>query len=334
MYDKLTPVLRRAFLADMRRRVERVKLRDLEDAIRANSAERLLRVLAIRPADMANTLEQVRQAYLLAGAAEAASIIVPTTRAEFEFDIRDTAAEQWLRQQSSQFVTRISNEARESVRVALEGGMRRGDNPRTTALDIAGRLDANGRRAGGVVRLTREQSAWVSNARDELRSGDPERMARYLQRKRRDARFDGVVRKAIAAGKPVSAADAARLTARYSDRLLQLRGENIARTETLQTLNAGRDAPYAQAVARGEIRPQSIEGTWRSAGDGRVRDSHRAMNGQKRGFNEPFTTPSGAQMLRPGDASLGAPVEEIVNCRCVKQNKVDFLGEAIARDRA
>jgi hypothetical protein len=36
-------------------------------------------------------------------------------------------------------------------------------------------------------------------------------------------------------------------------------------------------------------------------------------------------SPSGARMMFPGDFSLGAPPEEIINCRCVVKHRVDFL---------
>jgi hypothetical protein len=38
------------------------------------------------------------------------------------------------------------------------------------------------------------------------------------------------------------------------------------------------------------------------------------MDGQERGLNEPFDSPSGAQLMYPGDPD--APAEEVINCRC------------------
>ncbi len=53
---------------------------------------------------------------------------------------------------------------------------------------------------------------------------------------------------------------------------------------------------------------------WDAAGDKDTRDSHSAMDGQKRGLDEPFTTGDGWQLMHPGDGSLGAPAEEVINC--------------------
>lgn len=61
---------------------------------------------------------------------------------------------------------------------------------------------------------------------------------------------------------------------------------------------------------------------WLSARDARVRGGlrggadHRAMDGQVVRVGEPFVTPRGFRLLFPGDRSLGAPADEVVNCRC------------------
>ena len=57
--------------------------------------------------------------------------------------------------------------------------------------------------------------------------------------------------------------------------------------------------------------------TWVSMRDERVRDSHWRTDSQTVPINEPFTI-NGYKMMFPGDDSLGAPVEEIINCRCVE----------------
>ncbi len=94
-------------------------------------------------------------------------------------------------------------------------------NPRTTALDLVGRVNrATGQREGGFVGLTTKQAQWVLNAEAQLRNLDPA----YFQRELRDKRFDRRIMKAIREGKPLSAADIATITARYRARLLDHRG--------------------------------------------------------------------------------------------------------------
>jgi len=203
-----------------------------------------------------------------------------------------------------------------------KAGLEAGRNPRETALEITGRINkVTGRREGGILGLTSGQTDAVIRARAELQDLD----ANYFTRKRRDARFDGLVKKAIKSGKPLSRGDIDRITGRYKDRLLNYRGEVIARTETLASLNAGRVEGFAQLVDSGKVRADQVTKVWRSTGDGRTRDSHQAMNGQTVRLNAPFTTPEGFKMLHPHDNSLGAPASETIQCRCFMEFKVDYL---------
>jgi uncharacterized protein with gpF-like domain len=64
---------------------------------------------------------------------------------------------------------------------------------------------------------------------------------------------------------------------------------------------------------------------WDATGDSRTRETHAAMDGQEVGPNEPFASGSGAQLMHPGDGSLGAGASEIINCRCVVTHKIDFI---------
>ena len=54
---------------------------------------------------------------------------------------------------------------------------------------------------------------------------------------------------------------------------------------------------------------------WWSAADGRVRPTHMDVHGEIIDADEPFQV-GDYEMMRPGDESLGAGPEEIVNCRC------------------
>jgi SPP1 gp7 family putative phage head morphogenesis protein len=83
----------------------------------------------------------------------------------------------------------------------------------------------------------------------------------------------------------------------------------IARTETHNAAMAAVEA----ALKYKNIRIGSK--TWVAINDNRTRPSHSAVGGTTVPFDQPFSV-GGALMMRPGDGSLGAGAEEIVNCRC------------------
>lgn len=324
--DRLEGEVVRGFRAAVQRITSRARLQSLADALESGDLELAFRLAGIRDGGWSQLTEQIRQAYIAGG--ELAADDVPA-RFGFDFDINNPRASEWLIAVSSELVTRINEEQREAIRLALREGFDLGQGPRQTALDIVGRMNRRtGRREGGIVGLTDQMTQAVFRARRQLLSGDPEQMRAYLNRERRDRRFDSIVIRAIDAGEPVSAADAQRITGRYADRLLELRGTNIARTESLGALNEAMDESLRQTVDEGLVRPENIRRTWVSAGDGRVRDAHSAMNGQEVSLEEPFIDPNtGERLMHPGDRSLGASAKNIINCRCVQRQTVDWFAE-------
>jgi hypothetical protein len=199
--------------------------------------------------------------------------------------------------------------------------MNAGQSPRRTALDIAGRIDKTGRRQGGLIGLSSPQMEYIANARAELR--DPEAMANYLTRARRDRRFDKSVQRAMAAGKSLKSDAIDKIVGRYSDRLLALRGEVIARTESLTAFSSAQWEAMQQLVESGQV--EGVEKVWRSAGDARVRHSHSILSGVRKPLGEPFRSPTGAMLQHPGDGSLGAGGADLIACRCWMEPKVDWL---------
>ena len=135
------------------------------------------------------------------------------------------------------------------------------------------------------------------------------------------------MQRAIDEGRPLAAADVDRVVGRYADRLLNLRGENIARTEVLGSLNEGMDQALRQAVEDGLIQPENTRRVWDATMDDRTREAHQAANGQDVGLDEPFTV-DGEEMMHPGD--FGASPGNVINCRCVVRQQVDWMAEELA----
>jgi len=308
--------------------VERLEKGDVAGAIEAMHLD----------ADAFAKLElAIAEAYNAGGAATVENLPWVTdpegNRVVFRFGVRNPEAEAWLRDHSSTLVTRIVDDQREAIRTALTEGLSVGQNPRQTALDVVGRVSrATNRREGGVIGLTTAQARYVARARQELLSGEPDQLRNYLTRGRRDKRFDRTVTASLRSGKPITAEIVNRIVGRYSDRLLELRGEMLARTETMTALGKSRDDAIRQQIAAGKIVVEDVTKVWRSAGDSRVRHTHRIFSGKIAPMDGFFQSPSGATLRYPGDPQ--APASETVGCRCWMEYKIDYFASVVRRQRA
>lgn len=299
---------------------------ELAEAAEDGDIDRIMTL--IDPSRWAILGEETRQALVEAGSETARRLpALPAPgggRIRPAFRVGDPAVAAWLLEHSSRLIVQISETQRDAVREVLAiGAGEAGRNPRDVALGIVGVPGRDGVRRGGVVGLHRRFAAAVVAARAELSSGDPLQLAAYLRRGRRDDRYDALVRAAIG-GAQLTAEQIGTITAAYADRLLELRGETIARTEAISALQVGRQQALRQVVDAGLLPEQAIVRRWDATGDERTRDDHADMDGQRRGLDEPFTLPDGSQLMYPTDSSLGAPPEQTIQCRCYVATEVDL----------
>jgi hypothetical protein len=82
----------------------------------------------------------------------------------------------------------------------------------------------------------------------------------------------------------------------------------ISRTETHNA------ATFASQEAARSLEQDLIK-VWLAHSGPRTRDTHAAAHEQQRPLDEPYDV-GDSQLMRPGDDSLGAPAEEIIQCRC------------------
>ena len=329
LLDDTWPGVRSEFVAAMRQARAGVDMRALEAAIARGDVDAAFRALRFDAADLFKTDTAITAAMTAGGNYQMGAFQHATRRAPIanrvvqSFGGRNERAERIALELGSKLVTEVLDDKRVLIAQTIRGGLQAGAGPLRTALDIGGRV-VNGTRQGGLVGLHSTQAEYVQSMRGELT--DPDRMANYFTRTRRDKRFDGIVRRAIADGKPVGQADIDRMAGRYSDRLLALRGETIARTETLKALNAGRQEALDQLIENpnNDVRAEDVVRAWDSTGDGKTRETHATADGQVAAQGVPFTV-GGFQMMYPGDTSLGAPAGETVNCRCYSDVRIDFF---------
>jgi hypothetical protein len=288
---------------------------NIDGAVRATAIDSV----SFRPYDKA-----IADAFEAGGKHTADLIPVQTTpegfRVVVQFDVRNRAAEYWLKEHSSTQIKGILDDQRAMVRDFLTKGMAAGNNPRTTALDLVGRIGASGRREGGVIGLSSSQVEWVNNYAADLASDDP---TAALTRSLRDARFDSAVINASESGEPLAPDLIESMVDSYTNRALRYRAESIARTESMAALHEAQSQAMDQAIESGAVTQDQVSYIWNTAGDDRVRPSHETMDGQEVAMGEMFTTGDGAQLEYPGDPN--GPPEEIIACRCWREPSIDFL---------
>jgi hypothetical protein len=328
------PKLRDAFLAAIRGIIDRANLAVITRFLENGDFDGAFRALNIDPADFSQSALIHQQAFNSGGAA-AADTIPPIPQpaghsVRVLFNVRNPSAEAWVSQRSSKLIADIVDDQRAMVRQFLKRGLADGTNPRTVALDLVGRTSAASRaRTGGIVGLHSTQEQWLASYANDLGSTDPVALRSLLDRGLRDKRFDAAVLKAIREGRGLHADMQVKMRAAYVNKALKWRADNIARTETLRALGAAQVEAYQQAIDKGHLDKSLIRRFWQTAGDERVRPTHRlipGMNKDGRGWDEPFQTPDGPSMHAPHDTDP--------QCRCKEVVRIDFLARAIAKARA
>jgi hypothetical protein len=301
------------------------KLSQLEALISSNDIDGAIRLLGLEPASFEGLEEEIYQAYRtggLTGAAQIGSVPTKIGTLSMNFNISAPAAVEWVRNQSSQFITEMVEGQQQLVREVIATNLDNGINPRQSALDLIGRVNDSGKRTGGNVGLTTQQAGWVSKAREELQGLDKN----YLTRDLRDKRFDSLVKKAIADGKPLTKAQIDNAITQMQNKTLKYRGDVIARTESINALRAGQHESLMQAADKGDGSRNDVKRYWDASADDRTRFDHLIMEEQERIGDAPFTFPDGTQARFPGDDSLGAPAKQLIQCRCRERIEIDFIG--------
>ncbi|MBY8953865.1 hypothetical protein J1G36_18395 [Pseudomonas carnis] len=331
--EGMEPAMQRAYLEQVKTVVSAATVAEVERLIADEDEEGLVALLSLGA--LSAFLELARSVFIAGAKFEVRAIAIPRDLGRFEFDARQPAAEKWVSAKAEEIRANASIDVRAAIREVM--GSRRivgwpiaqpaaGQvevsatpmvrTPRQVTLDLLGRLSAQtGARSGGVIGLPGNYAQYVVNARAQLLGGNPDEMRKYLQRKRRDRRFDGIVNRAIKAGTPVAQADVDKIAGRYADRLMKTYAEMLAKAEALESFGAGRDQVYEQLIAQGLDR-DSVEKEWRDRRDNKVRHAHLVLGGQVVQKDQPFQSPTGALLRYPGDSSLGAGWEDRAGCRC------------------
>ncbi|RBO89680.1 phage minor head protein [Pseudochrobactrum asaccharolyticum] len=328
---RFEPVVRDAFLAVADQIIRDADFTRLMKAIETGSVRDVLRSIGIQAGSFNALGDAMAVAYAASGTA--AMAMLPLVRdargfkVNFQFNARNLRAERRLSGYLSGLIQDFTKEAEAATRATLAAGLKAGRNPRQVAQELIGVYDpAQRKRVGGALVLNRNQAEYVQRARAELSAGNPQALANYLTRTRRDKRFDGTVMKAMRGEIELSQAQINKLTLRYSERLLITRANTIGQTEVMEALNSARMEAGYQAAEQAGVDPDQAEKVWIATTDSRTRDQHAHMNGVSVvGMDTPFTMPDGTQMQYPMDNSLGAGASQTINCRCTYFVRLNFF---------
>lgn len=320
LLKKFDAEIRAAFLAAVDDLRSGVDLKALIKALEAGDVRAAIEACHVDGAAYYQLRRAIEAAYIEAGVDAVRALPTVTdwrgAVVGVRFDPSYPRAADWTARHGASLVQVFTDDQRGAIRDAVEDSLRTGTNPRTAAIQIAGPVNrVTGRREGGVLGLTRSQTDYLINARRELLSGDPAQMAHYLTRNARNRLSDSAVRKAIREGRPVPADIVGRAMTGYSNGLLKVRADMVARTESTQATSAARQDAMRMTLEAAGLSETDVERQWRCTHDKRTRETHRQLDGQKViGLETPFKSPSGALLRYPGDPD--APASETINCRC------------------
>lgn len=301
--------VRRAFeqyLADVKSESVRREIANLIERGDIEGAMRTLEAFVIRFGRVIP--ETIRRAMIAEAEALAEKADQELARILIAFDPGDPRAAEMMRLNMLEFIREFSDEQRRVVRDVLLETLGRGASP----LEV-------GRLLQDAVGLTEYQWEVVKRYRALLESNDPAKLAEAMLRDLRNRTFDGAVRRAKRDGVPIPLETIERMVAAYVRNYEKYRAETIARTEALRAISQGRQAEWEQLLEAG-FPPERLRRVWRATRDHRTRDTHRSLDGQERGLNEAFESPSGARLMYPGDPS--APAAETINCRCTLELRI------------
>ena len=290
-----------AFRASIRSVTDEVTIGLLRDALARGDIEGALEVIDLEPAAFEPLRNILVQTYADAGAQATEGL------RGVRWNSASPRAEDYARNRIGTEITRITDDSLTAIRNHIADGYAFGRTPNRMALDLVGRIGANGRREGGIVGLSAQQEQWVRNMRTALEN-DPASALRFT---RRDRRFDGLLRRS----ERLTQVQIDNILTAYSNRLLLSRGRTIAVTERGAAINQGRVDAYKNAADKYGLPYSAIVKTWVHTGRAVFdRPTHQQANGQTvQGADTPFII--GGELLQyPHDPN--ASVRHVANCTC------------------
>lgn len=325
---KLEPGIAKALLSALQAQKDAVDLGALEAAIAAGKIDDALGLLGIQQiADaMQDVSSSLQGAVYAGGGLAAAQISARIGGATFAFNQLNPRLITWLQTYSLDLIRQIDTTTKEAIRATLVNGMTAGKNPRDVARQTRQVIGLTDRQAKAVQNFRRELETFhlrttgggynlgasidrVNGAQVFRPGEDGLPKDGITERRLRDFRFDGQLKRAVTTGKPLKPEQVDKMVDAYARKYLKHRSEVIARTEAIRTTNFGVQDAWRQAIDKGRVDEKLVRRTWIVSRDERTCETCGPIPGlNRRGvqFGQPFQTPEGPQFLPPMHP----------NCRC------------------
>lgn len=294
--DRISPEFQQAFIDAVEAVRDQVDLVALESAVRSGDLEAVRTALGSgQLGEVLGRREGLRElftrGYLETGGA-AGSVLARSLGVDFSFDARDPNSIIFARRSAGTLVTRIDRDQLLTIRGILGRSQVEGIPPRRTA-----------RILHGTVGIRHDWALAPSRLRQEILDGH----AGAATSRRLDAVTKQEIRSRISAG-TVTDDWLDDVVGRYEHSLRRRRALDIARTETIRSGAAGREASWRQAVRHGVL-DSNARRFWIVTPDERLRETHAAV---------PFDNPEGVGINEPFDTFLGPVMHEPLEplCRC------------------
>lgn len=331
LIERLEPEVRRAFMASVTDLQSHVDWSLLINRLTTGDIDGAIAALNISEAAFNEYASSMSLVYAEAGASTAAQIRARGIGGVgVRFNMSNPRAQEWIRRYVGESITGYTTEAREVARRVIAEGYSLGYGPRTIALDLVGRVGADGSRVGGVMGLDAPRADRYAKVAQGMRT--PEGVKRlvvahesgtYSIRYKVNAATANRILKAYKAGTEVPSDERDISLRQYKNALLKDRADTVARTETANAVMSGRLEEWRQLVEDEAIDPSHIVKTWRHrGGEVNARPDHVAMDGKSvRGLDTPFEFPDGSHLQYAHDPDGSA--DHLINCRCDTEFRLD-----------
>ncbi|MCK5023841.1 MAG: hypothetical protein KAS04_06710, partial [Candidatus Aenigmarchaeota archaeon] len=106
--------------------------------------------------------------------------------------------------------------------------------------------------------------------------------------------------------------------------------DGLAMTQTQQASEGAKNTEVKTLIKDNAVFPtvkvkistSTVTKTWHAVLDNRTRIAHAEADGQTVPFNQVYTV-DGQSLRYPGDTSLGATLDNIINCRCSSVKSIE-----------